>query len=39
VNVWTVNEEADLRRMIALGVDAIMTNYPQRLKQILDERA
>jgi glycerophosphoryl diester phosphodiesterase len=31
VNVWTVNEEADLRAMIALSVDAIITNWPQRL--------
>jgi glycerophosphoryl diester phosphodiesterase len=38
VNVWTVNEEADQRRMIALGVDAIITNFPQRLASILHER-
>ena len=34
VNVWTVNEPDDLRRMIAFGVDAIITNYPERLKAI-----
>lgn len=28
VRVWTVDEEADMRRMIALGVDAIITNAP-----------
>lgn len=28
VNVWTVNEPEDLRRMGALGVDAVITNYP-----------
>ncbi|MBI5879481.1 MAG: glycerophosphodiester phosphodiesterase [Chloroflexi bacterium] len=37
VNVWTVNEEADMRRMIALGIDTLMTNFPQRLKPILDD--
>ncbi len=37
VNVWTTNEPADMRRMIALGVDAIMTDYPDRLRQVLDE--
>jgi glycerophosphoryl diester phosphodiesterase len=29
--VWTVNEEADMQRMIALGVDTIITDYPDRL--------
>ena len=28
VNVWTVNQEADIRRMIVLGVDGIITNDP-----------
>lgn len=28
VNVWTVNEPDDLRRMGSLGVDAVITNYP-----------
>jgi len=31
VNVWTVNEPDDIRRMIARGVDAIITNYPERV--------
>lgn len=37
VNIWTVNEECDLRQMIALGVDAIITNWPQRLGALLAE--
>ena len=37
VNVWTVNAEADMRNLIALGVDAIITNYPQLLATILKE--
>ena len=28
VRVWTVNDEADMRRMAALGVDAIITDTP-----------
>ena len=36
VNVWTTNEPDDMRRMIVLGVDAIMTDYPDRLRQVLD---
>jgi glycerophosphoryl diester phosphodiesterase len=34
VNVWTVNEEKDMQRMIRLGVDAIITDYPQRLLRV-----
>jgi glycerophosphoryl diester phosphodiesterase len=35
VRVWTVNEEADMRRMIELGVDAIITDVPDVLKALL----
>ncbi len=37
VNVWTCNEPEGMRKMLALGVDAIMTDYPDRLRQVLDE--
>lgn len=30
VHVWTVNEIEDLRAMMAAGVDAVITNYPDR---------
>ncbi|PWK11346.1 glycerophosphodiester phosphodiesterase [Tumebacillus permanentifrigoris] len=36
VNVWTVNEEEHMRLVANLGVDAIITNYPDRLKGILE---
>ena len=32
VVVWTVNEAADIKRMIALGVDGIISDYPDRLR-------
>jgi glycerophosphoryl diester phosphodiesterase len=35
VSVWTVDREADMRRMIRLGVDCIITNYPDRLNRLL----
>lgn len=35
VNVWTVNETADMQRMIELGVNAIITDYPDRLRELL----
>ena len=31
VNVWTVNAENDLLRMIDFGVDGVITDFPQRL--------
>lgn len=38
VNVWTVDEAVDMERMIDLGVDGIITNRPELLTQILEER-
>ena len=35
VAVWTVDEHEDLKRMIALGVDTIITDYPDRLNRLL----
>ncbi len=31
IDVWTVNEPEDMQRLIALPVDGIMTDYPDRL--------
>jgi glycerophosphoryl diester phosphodiesterase len=35
VHAWTVNDEDDMRRLIALGVDGVMTDYPDRLLKVL----
>lgn len=35
LNVWTVDEVQQMRNMLALGVDAIITNYPDRLVPLL----
>jgi glycerophosphoryl diester phosphodiesterase len=35
VGVWTVNEPDAMERMIAINVDAIITNYPDRLRTVL----
>ncbi len=37
VRVWTVDEETDMRRMIDLGVDAIITDVPDRLVALLTD--
>lgn len=38
VAVWTVNEADDIDRMIDLGVDAIVTDYPGRVQRKLVDR-
>lgn len=35
VNVWTVDSQVQIRRMAALGVTGILSNYPGRLVEIL----
>lgn len=35
IHVWTVNGGADMRRAVRLGVDGIITNYPQVLDDVL----
>lgn len=39
VHVWTVDEEADMRRLLAMGVDGIVTDRPDVLARVLHETA
>jgi glycerophosphoryl diester phosphodiesterase len=36
VAAWTINEPDQMRRLIAAGVDGIMTDYPDRLIRVLE---
>jgi glycerophosphoryl diester phosphodiesterase len=38
VHVWTVNDIESMQRLIDLGVDGIMTDYPERLVKILKKQ-
>src|SRR5262245_9110912 len=38
VHVWTINEAAEMRRLLDLGVDGIMTDRPDVLKAVLEAR-
>jgi glycerophosphoryl diester phosphodiesterase len=35
VHAWTINEVEDMQRMLDLGVDGIITDYPDRLMDLL----
>src|SRR3954469_21920931 len=35
---WTVNERADMERLIADGVDGLITDYPDRLRALMAEK-
>ncbi len=35
---WTVNTAADMQRLMGLGVDGIISDYPTRLRTIMEER-
>ena len=37
VNTWTVNEEAEMRHLLALGVNAIITDVPDVLARVMGE--
>lgn len=37
ITVWTVNEPADIKRVLAMGVDGIASDYPDRVLNQLKE--
>jgi glycerophosphoryl diester phosphodiesterase len=38
VHVWTINDEAEMRRLLALDVDALMTDFPARAATVMGRR-
>ena len=36
VHYWTINDPEDMRHLIEIGADGIMTDYPHRLKEVYD---
>jgi glycerophosphoryl diester phosphodiesterase len=38
VDVWTINDPAEMRRLLDLGVDVLMTDRPETLADLLEER-
>jgi glycerophosphoryl diester phosphodiesterase len=35
---WTVNEPQDMARAVALGIDGLITDYPDRLRAVLEAK-
>jgi glycerophosphoryl diester phosphodiesterase len=38
VHVWTVNDEKDMKKFIDLNVTSIITNYPDKVKEVLNSK-
>jgi glycerophosphoryl diester phosphodiesterase len=38
VDVWTINDPGEMRRLLDLGVDVIMSDHPATLASVLEER-
>jgi glycerophosphoryl diester phosphodiesterase len=38
VHVWTINDEAEMKRLVELGVDGIVSDRPSVLAEVLEER-
>lgn len=36
VHYWTINDKEEMKQLIAIGADGIMTDYPHRLKEVYD---
>ena len=39
VHVWTINERNEMKNLIGIGVDGIMTDRPKILKKILKTKS
>jgi glycerophosphoryl diester phosphodiesterase len=38
VHVWTINDRAEMRELLDMGVDGLVTDRPDLLRELLAER-
>lgn len=38
VHVWTIDEESEMTRLLDMGVDGLFTNFPERMRRLIDSR-
>ena len=34
---WTINETSDMKKVIDLGIDGLITDYPNRVSSLVDK--
>jgi glycerophosphoryl diester phosphodiesterase len=39
VHAWTIDDEGEMRRLLEMGVDGVMTDFPDRLMRVLGRAA
>jgi glycerophosphoryl diester phosphodiesterase len=39
MHTWTINDETEMRNLLELGTDGIITDFPSRLQAVMAQRS